>query len=133
MNDGFMSQWVAINIGNYIGTYIDGDPNNFVGGWREYLCIRVSLPLDILIKRRLRMRKSEKEWCWVNFKYEAISTFCFICGIIGHGERFCDRISDTPLESIEKPYATDPRRRTHTMGSKWLCNGGGFQGSNSGR
>ncbi|KAL8098348.1 hypothetical protein AgCh_031201 [Apium graveolens] len=134
MSTGFMSQRVATDIGNYIGRYIDGDPNNFVGFWREFLRIRVSIPLNSPIKRRMKLKKSEKEWCWVNFKYEAIPTFCFICGMMGHGERFCDRIFDSPIENIEKPYGAwlraDPRRRTHTMGSKWLRNGGDFQARN---
>lgn len=33
MHSGFMSQRVAIDIGNYIGKYVDRDPNNFVGVW----------------------------------------------------------------------------------------------------
>lgn len=69
MRPGFMSQRVATDIGNYVGRYIDGDPNNFVGVWREYLRIRVSLPLDIPIKRRMKLKKSETDWCWVTFKY----------------------------------------------------------------
>lgn len=32
MGAGFMSQRVATYIGNYTGMYVDGDPNNFVGG-----------------------------------------------------------------------------------------------------
>lgn len=136
MSPGFMSQRVAMDVGNYIGSYVDGDPNNFVGVWRDYLRIRVSLPLNSPIKRRMKLKKSENNWCWVNFQYEAIPTFCFICGMIGHGERFCDKIFDTPIESIEKPYGAwlraDPRRKTHTMGSKWLRSGGNFQATNSG-
>lgn len=120
----FMSQRVIKDIGNYIGTYIDGDSNNFVGVWREFLCIRVSIPLDTPIKRRMKLRKSEKDWCWVNFKYKVIPTFCFICGMIGHVELFCDRLFDSLRESIEKPHGAwlraDPRRITHTMGEKWL-------------
>lgn len=124
-----MSQRVATDIGNYLGKYIEGDQNNCVGMWREFLRIRVSIPLDSPIKQRMKLRKSDKEWCWVNFKYEAIPTFCFICGMIGHGERFCDRIFDRPIEHIERPYGAwlraDPRLRTHTMGAKWLRSGGG--------
>lgn len=136
MSAGFMSQRVSTDIGNYLGTFLEDDPNNFIGVWREFLRIRVSISLDIPIKRRMKLRKSEKDWCWVNFKYEAIPTFCFICGMIGHGERFCEAIFDTPLESIEKPYGAwlraDSRRKSHTMGAKWLRNGGNFQASNSG-
>lgn len=131
-----MSQRVATDLRNYIGTYVEGDPNNFVGVWREYLRIRVSIPLNIPIKRKMKLKKSAKEWCWVNFQYEAIPTFCFICGLIGHGERFCDRIFDSLVESIEKPYSAwlraEPKRRSHTMGSKWLRTRGNSQGRFSG-
>lgn len=136
MHSGFMSQRVATDVGNYIGKYVDGDPNNFVGVWREFLRIRVSLPLDSPIKRRMKLKKSDKDWCWVTFKYEAIPTFCFICGMIGHGERYCERIFDTPGGIIEKPYGAwlraEPRRKTHTMGDKWLKSGGASQAKNSG-
>lgn len=136
MSAGFMSQRVATDIGNYIGTYVEGDANNFVGVWRDYLRIRVTLSLDTPIKRRMKLRKSDKEWCWVNFQYEAIPTFCFICGMIGHGERFCDKVFDMQVEKIEKPYGpwlrADSRKKVHTMGSKWLRSGGGSQVGNSG-
>lgn len=131
MRAGFMSQRVATDIGNYICAYIDGNPNNFVGVWRDYLRIRVSIPLNVPIKRRMKLKKSDNDWCWVNFQYEAIPTFCFICGLIGHGERFCEKIFDAQMESIEKPYGVwlraEPRKRSHTMGSKWLRSGGSSQ------
>lgn len=99
-----------------------------MGVWREFLRFRVSIPLDIPLKRRMKLRKSENNWCWVNFKYEGIPTFCFICGMIGHAENFCERLFDTPPEEIEKPYGVwmraEPRRRMHTMGAKWLKPGG---------
>lgn len=41
MSSGFMSQRVAVDIGNYIGKYVEGDPNNFVSVWREFPRIRV--------------------------------------------------------------------------------------------
>lgn len=92
MSAGFMSLRVVTDVGNYIGKFIESDTNNFVGVWHEYLRIRVSIPLDIPIKRRMKLKKSAENWCWVNFKYEAIPTFCFICGMIGHGEKFCEKL-----------------------------------------
>lgn len=128
MQPDFMSQRVVQDIGNYIGGYVESDSNNFMGVWRDYLRVRVSVPLDKPLKRRMKLKKSESNWCWVNFRYEGVPTFCFICGLMGHNEKFCDKIFDTPLESIEKPYGiwmkAEPRRRNHTMGSKWLRNGG---------
>lgn len=128
MDPGFMSQRVVKDVGNYIGTFVEGDTNNFMGVWREYFRARVTIQIDKPLKRRMKLRKSEKQWCWVNFKYEGVPTFCFICGLIGHSEKFCARIFDTPIEMIEKPYGSwmrsEPKRRNHTIGAKWLRQGG---------
>lgn len=124
MNAGFMSQRVVVDVGNYIGKFVESDNNNFVGVWREYLRVRATIDLDKPLKRRMKLRKSQDIWSWVNFRYEGVPTFCFICGMIGHGEKFCEKIFDTPMEEIEKPYGVwmkaEPRRRTHTMRAKWL-------------
>lgn len=128
MQSGFMSQRVVQDVGNYLGKFIESDQNNFIGVWRDYLRVRVSISLDMPLKRRMKLKKNAEQWCWVNFKYEAIPTFCFICGLIGHSEKFCERIFEAPIETIEKPYGlwmrAEPRRRNYTMGSKWLRHGG---------
>lgn len=128
MNAGFMSQRVVTDVGNYIGKFVESDENNFVGVWREYLRVRVTIDLKKPLKRRMKLRKNQTNWCWVNFRYEGIPTFCFICGMIGHGEKFCDKIFESPVDEIERPYGAwmkaEPRRRNHTMGAKWLRQGG---------
>lgn len=128
LSPGFMSQRVVQDIGNYIGGFVESDVNNFVGVWREFLRVRVSIALDIPLKRRMKLKRNDQSWSWVNFKYEAIPTFCFICGIVGHGEKYCARLFDTPGELIERPYGVwmraDTKRRSHTMGAKWLRPGG---------
>ena len=133
---GFMSLRVATDVGNYIGKFIENDSNNFTGVWRDYLRIRVTLPLDVPIKRRMKLKKTEENWCWVNFKYEAIPTFCFICGMVGHGDKFCERLFDNPGGNVQKAYGSwlraEPRRKTHTVGSRWLRNPNSVQATNSG-
>lgn len=129
-----MSQKVVKDIADYVGGFTESDANNFVRVWREYIRVRVSIPLDKPLKRRMKLRKSAASYCWVNFKYEDIPTFCFICEFVGHGEKFCSKLFDTPTDKIEKPYGSwmraDPRRRSHTIGSKWLRMGGAVQYSN---
>lgn len=99
-----MSQRVVTDIGNHIGRFVESDANNFVGVWRYHFRVRVSIPIDVPFKRRMRLRKSETEWCWVHFKYEAVPTICFICGLIGHGDKFCDKLFEVQCSDIEKPY-----------------------------
>lgn len=106
MHTGFMSQRVVKDVRNYIRKFIESDANNFVGVWREFLRVRVTINLEISIRKRMKLKKSEANWCWVNFKYKGIPAFCYICGMIGHNERFCERLFDTPLEQIEKPYGS---------------------------
>ena len=110
---GFMSLRVATDVGNYIGKFIENDSNNFTGVWRDYLRIRVTLPLDVPIKRRMKLKKTEENWCWVNFKHEAIPTFCFICGMVGHGDKFCERLFDNPGGNVQKAYGSWPVSYTH--------------------
>lgn len=78
----------------------------------------------------MKLGRSETNWCWVNFKYEGAPTFCFIRDMIGHREKFCERLFDTQLKQIEKPYdiwmRAEPRRKSHTVGEKWFCPGGVF-------
>lgn len=136
METGFMSQRVVKDIGNYIGKFIESDANNFVGVWHEYFRVRVSIPLNVPLKRRMKLKKSDTNWGWVTFKYEGLPTFCFICGMIGHGDKFCEKLFDTPGGMLEKPYGSwmraEQRKRMHTMESKWLRSGGAIPVNNTG-
>lgn len=55
-------------------------------------------------------------------------TFCFICGLIGHSDKFCAKLFDAQGEEVEKPFGSwmraDPKQHSHTMGNKWLRMGG---------
>uniref|UniRef100_A0A803PF19 Reverse transcriptase domain-containing protein n=1 Tax=Cannabis sativa TaxID=3483 RepID=A0A803PF19_CANSA len=127
MSTGFMSAKVVKDIGNYVGTFVEADKNNFMGIWRDYLRVRVAVRVDLPLKRRMKLEKKGGEMCYANFKYEDLPTFCFICGILGHSEKFCPKLFDTPPHLIKKPYSLElkamPRRRQHTIGSRWLRQG----------
>lgn len=124
LQNGFRSERVVKDIGNYVGAFIKSDPNNFVGVWREYLRVRVTIDIDLPLKRKMKIKKKGGEWFWVTFKYEHVPTFCFICGVIGHSERFCPNLFKQEGELIERPYGAWMRaitkRATQNLGSKWL-------------
>uniref|UniRef100_A0A803QEG5 Reverse transcriptase n=1 Tax=Cannabis sativa TaxID=3483 RepID=A0A803QEG5_CANSA len=124
MTSKFMFEKVIKDVGNYIGSFVKSDPNNFQGVWRNYFRIRVSVLVDLPLHRNMKLEMRSGASCIVNFKYEDLPTFCFICRILGHSERFCDRLFDTPMHLIEKPYNLDlkahPRRRHHNIGAQWL-------------
>uniref|UniRef100_A0A803PEK6 Reverse transcriptase domain-containing protein n=1 Tax=Cannabis sativa TaxID=3483 RepID=A0A803PEK6_CANSA len=127
MSTEFMSQRVVRDIANYIGSFVEADPNNFMGIWRDYLRVRVTIRVDRPLKRKMKLEKVGSPVCWAIFKYEGLPTFCLICGIIGHAEKFCEKLFDTPSHLLQRPYSLEmkaaPRRRNHTIGSRWLRNG----------
>lgn len=129
LRPGFMTEKVGQEVGNYIGEFISSCPNNFREVWREYLRVRVAVDLSKPLKRRMKVRKSGNDWFWIVFKYENVPTFCFICGIIGHSEKFCSRIFDTPEQEITKPYGAWMRapfkKQTNMIGARWLRDGNG--------
>ncbi|XP_073121703.1 uncharacterized protein At4g02000-like [Henckelia pumila] len=91
---GYMSERVARDVGNFLGKFVEADSNNFTGIWRDYKRIRVSMDIRLPIKRRMKLKKIGEEWSWINFKYEKIPTFCFFCGVIGHFDKFCEKLFD---------------------------------------
>lgn len=123
---GFKSERVVHDLGNYIGTFVQSDPNNFKGLWRDYLRVRVSFQIDKPLKIKMKLEKANGLSCHVHFRYEDLPTFCFICGLLGHSERFCHSLFTTPKDQIVKPYGlflkAAPRRRHHTIGERWLRN-----------
>lgn len=62
MQTGFMTQKIAQDIGNYLGTFIESDRNNFIGVWRDYLRIRVTISLDAPLKRRMKLKRNANQW-----------------------------------------------------------------------
>ncbi|XP_074341908.1 uncharacterized protein LOC141679304 [Apium graveolens] len=127
--NGFISENIFQSIGNYIGAYIKFDPANYDGFWKAYVRIRVRMNVTKPLKRRMKIKRSGGEWSWINFKYERLSTFCFVCGILGHGERDCNVVYANAGKVVDKAYGTwlraPGRAVKNNTGAKWLRNGGG--------
>ncbi|CAI9757017.1 unnamed protein product [Fraxinus pennsylvanica] len=121
---GFRSERILIHIGNYIGAFLSSDSNNFSGGWKAFLRIRVLMDVRLPLKRRMKLRKPGGEWIWVTFKYEKLPTFCFICGIIGHADSSCEKFYEAQGGEIERPYGlflkAPSRNVPASVGEKWL-------------
>lgn len=66
--------------------------------------MRVTLDLNKPLKRRMKIRKTCNEWIWIAFKYENVSTFCLICEILGHSEKYCSQLFEKPENEIVKSY-----------------------------
>ncbi|XP_031116699.1 uncharacterized protein LOC116020362 [Ipomoea triloba] len=121
---GYTSDSVLEQIGNFLGVFIKCD-DRFAGvPWRSFYHVRVSIPVDKPIKRRMRLVKRDKSTCWVTFKYERLHNFCFYCGYLGHSYKFCLKARESPLSVSQYPYDASLRaggsRGPHAVGERWL-------------
>lgn len=86
------------------------------------------MDLDKPLKRRMKIKRNGGEWNWVNFKYERMSLFCFVCGVLGHEERYCSIIYAHLDKEIVRTYgvwlrAPTKNGKSMNIEAKWLQNG----------
>ncbi|EEF33910.1 conserved hypothetical protein [Ricinus communis] len=58
---GFMSERVAMHIGNYVRTFEEVNPNNFGGIWRNYMRIQIMFYVQNSLKRK-KNKKAGGDW-----------------------------------------------------------------------
>jgi hypothetical protein len=121
---GFMKETVGVKLGNYIGTFMEYDKNNNSSFWRQYMRVRVKVDVRQPLKKDSKVRDKEGEWCTVNFKYEKLGVFCFVCGIMGHAENKCEvrfaMENDDGRREWSGELRADQRRGGGRQTSRWL-------------
>ena len=86
--------------------------------------IRVLLDVWLPLKTRKKIRMEDGAWAYIEFKYERMGTFCFLCGQMGHFDHFCNILFKTQSEELEKGWGpwmrALTRRASGTGGERWL-------------
>ncbi|VFQ94308.1 unnamed protein product [Cuscuta campestris] len=121
---GFFSDRVAQRLDAEIGEFMESDPKNYSNPWATYLRIRVKVDVRKPLRKGTKMKKEGEEWFHVSFAYERLPTFCFVCGCLGHGERFCPAVLKNWGQEITRNYGPElraqSRKPVNSIGSKWL-------------
>jgi len=127
---GMMKEKVRMGLGNYIGEFLEYDGNNNSSLWREYMRLKVRFDIRQPLKIG-KIKANGGERCVVNFKYEKIGTFCFVCGVIGHSENKCEVRFSQPDVVIPKRWSNAIRENPWKLGgrasSQWLWEDGGYK------
>jgi hypothetical protein len=121
---GLMKVTVGTQLANYIRAFVEYDKNNNLSFWRHYIRIRVKIDVRMPLKKDTKVKNKEGNWCTVNFKYEKLGTFCFVCGVMGHAENKCEvRFSiehDDGTRNWSADIRADARRTGGKIVSRWL-------------
>ncbi|XP_031116493.1 uncharacterized protein LOC116020149 [Ipomoea triloba] len=126
---GYTSVAIQEQIGNFIETFLKAD-ERFVGApWLDFYRIRVALPMDKPLKRRMKLLKRDKSWSWILFRYEHLHNFYFCCGMLGHVYKFCLRAREARIPVEQFPFGLELRagvkRGPWGVGDSWLVPVGG--------
>ncbi|XP_074327202.1 uncharacterized protein LOC141665116 [Apium graveolens] len=101
---GMLSEKIIQGIGNFVKIFTKSDPANMNGSWRPYVRVRVTMDITKPLKRRMKLTREGGTWHWINFKYERLATFCFVCGILGHSDRDCEIIYANAGKEVDRAY-----------------------------
>ncbi|KAE8655191.1 hypothetical protein F3Y22_tig00117034pilonHSYRG01176 [Hibiscus syriacus] len=84
----FMSSKVAKVMGDFIGYFLEYDSSSTSVGYRRVMRIRVRVDIRVALKRKKKLILSNGKHHFVRFEYDRPTFFCFLCGILGHGESY---------------------------------------------
>ncbi|XP_023929268.1 uncharacterized protein LOC112040617 [Quercus suber] len=84
-----MTKEIGKDIGNKIRRVLEVDKQAMQANQAKFLRIRVEVPIDKPLRRGGYFKNEEGGRCWIDFRYERLPTFCYICGILGHDEKHC--------------------------------------------
>lgn len=88
-----------------------------------YLRIRITMDISQPLSRERLVRIGGPDSRWVEFKYERLPVFCYLCGKIDHDEKDCTewiRSADS-INSKEKQYGLWLRAVLDRLRNLMLC------------
>jgi 14-3-3 protein epsilon len=120
---GYMTQKTGKSLGDYVGEFLEYDDKNDNLSWRKYMRIRVLIDVRKPLKRQKKIKKQGAESIMVQFKYERLGTFCYVCGILGHSDLKCPKLFDATDAEIRREWGPELRAdmgRNRGGESRWL-------------
>ncbi|XP_019175780.1 PREDICTED: uncharacterized protein LOC109171105 [Ipomoea nil] len=130
MPKGYTSHAILEQAGNFLGSFVKHDERFEGAPWLTFHRIRVSIPVDRPLRRRMRLMKRDRTTTWVNFRYERLHKFCYFCGYMGHLHTFCLQAREAGVPVDRYLYGPDmraggSRSAPRAVGDSWLVPVGG--------
>ncbi|CAN0859768.1 hypothetical protein LINGRAHAP2_LOCUS7755 [Linum grandiflorum] len=88
--------------------------------------MRIQVELDVRrpLKSTKKVRLHGDVSAVCKFRYERLQSFCFICGIMGHTDKYCEAHFHFPVDQIvckwDDSIRVQPRNPKQQLAAKWL-------------
>lgn len=89
---GFKTERVGRQIGDKIGETLLVETDENIGGWQDYLRIKIKLNIEKPLTRVVYLsigKNGKREAFRVQYEKLSIAKFCAICGLLGHIDSEC--------------------------------------------
>ncbi|GAV75841.1 DUF4283 domain-containing protein/zf-CCHC_4 domain-containing protein, partial [Cephalotus follicularis] len=83
------SKEVGEVIGNSIGKFEDGELIIGKGNNGSYMRLRIKIDVRNPLKRGMNLSYGTDGKAWLQFRYERLPNFCFVCDTMGHVDEEC--------------------------------------------
>ncbi|KAL8543019.1 hypothetical protein ACS0TY_003771 [Phlomoides rotata] len=83
------NQRVITLVAGRIGELVEIDMRS-MKGFGQSVRAKIRIDLHKPLKSGIHLEIQENKKIWVEFKYERLPSFCYICGLLGHMRRECD-------------------------------------------
>ncbi|KAL0433047.1 UNVERIFIED_CONTAM: hypothetical protein Slati_2639000 [Sesamum latifolium] len=117
-----MNLGVATLLGNKIGIFRDMEMDAAGCSWGASLRIRVGVNVTQPLKRALKIRSTSGEELLARLTYERLPNFCYLCGLLGHIDKYCELRFDDNFHDPggETPYGPWLRAPIPTRGRQQM-------------
>jgi hypothetical protein len=78
---------VGNGIGKYLGELIEFDSRNTHHS--SYMRLKVRIDVTVPLKQEWQIRVNDGSYATMQFKYEKLGVFCYLCGLLGHTDKTC--------------------------------------------
>ncbi|KAL0421071.1 UNVERIFIED_CONTAM: hypothetical protein Slati_3130000 [Sesamum latifolium] len=85
-----MNVGVATLLGNRIGVFKELETDSTGRSWGASLRIRIGLNVNQPLKKALKVRSTSGEELLARLTYERLPNFCYLCGMLGHMDKYCE-------------------------------------------
>ncbi|KAL0347854.1 UNVERIFIED_CONTAM: hypothetical protein Scaly_1801400 [Sesamum calycinum] len=85
-----MNLRIVTLVGNCLGHFRELEMDETDCSWGSTLRVWVSLDVNLLLKRSLKIQSTSGDELLVHFSYERLPNLCYICGHLGHIAKYCE-------------------------------------------
>jgi hypothetical protein len=112
---GFIQPKVGQAIGRFLGELKEYDHRNTVHS--TYMRLKVRIDVNKPLQQNWKVRANDGNYVQIQFKYEKLGIFCYLCGVLGHTDKDCTLLFDMEQDDGSRGWGENIRPIMKRMGT----------------